>query len=132
MRNCLYIYVAPRPDKRTVFGSFGQRGQTGYHSGQAIIDMNWPCRSRPRLRILAVVVLLWTCTQQVARAQPGPTAIGTRYELAESVLLDRAESAVEKSLDRVKAYLADKRWEEAVETLPVSYTHLTLPTIYSV
>ena len=48
-----------------------------------------------------------------ARAQfsPGP------IELSGSVNLDEADSAVRAHLERVKAYVADRQWDEAVETL---------------
>jgi len=42
---------------------------------------------------------------------------GSRFELSDTVQLDRADSTVRTNLDRVKEYLADEQWEEAVETL---------------
>jgi len=50
-----------------------------------------------------------------ARAQLGPSL--RQFELADSVQLDRADNAVLAQLERVKAFLADKQWDEAVETL---------------
>ncbi len=44
-------------------------------------------------------------------------APGTRFELAEGVEIDRAEGAVQAQLERVKAFLADRKWDEAVDTL---------------
>lgn len=54
---------------------------------------------------------------QAAWAQPGALAPGNRFELSDSVELDRADSSVEKQLERVRAHLAEKHWDEAVETL---------------
>jgi outer membrane protein assembly factor BamB len=45
-----------------------------------------------------------------------PTA-GSQFELADSVEIDRADGAVPAQLERVKSFLADKKWDEAVETL---------------
>jgi outer membrane protein assembly factor BamB len=42
---------------------------------------------------------------------------GSRFELADAVELERADSAVRKQFERVKEYLADKQASEAVETL---------------
>ncbi len=49
--------------------------------------------------------------QASARAQ-FPSA-----ELSDSVNLDEADSAVRAHLERIKAYVADRQWDEAVETL---------------
>ena len=46
-----------------------------------------------------------------------PSGNPTRFELAEDVGVDRADSAVVAQLERVKAYLADRQWDEAVDTL---------------
>lgn len=40
-----------------------------------------------------------------------------RYELSDTIRLDRADTPVQKLLDRAKTYLNEKRWDEAVETL---------------
>jgi outer membrane protein assembly factor BamB len=42
---------------------------------------------------------------------------GSRFELADAIELERADSAVQKQFKRVKEYLADKQGNEAVETL---------------
>jgi hypothetical protein len=42
---------------------------------------------------------------------------GDRFELSETVQLDRADSTVRTTLDRVDRYLADEQWEEAVGAL---------------
>ena len=56
-----------------------------------------------------------------ARAQFGRLGLGaapgSRFELSDTVQLDRADSTVRTTLDRVKQYLADEQWQEAVETL---------------
>ncbi len=41
----------------------------------------------------------------------------SRFELSDTVQLDRADSTVLAHLERIKAYLADRQWDEAVETL---------------
>ncbi len=41
----------------------------------------------------------------------------SRYELSDTVQLDQADSTVRTDLQRVKAYLDDRQWDEAVETL---------------
>jgi hypothetical protein len=43
--------------------------------------------------------------------------LGTRYELAETVEINRADGSVEKVFQRVAACLADRRWDDAVEML---------------
>ena len=40
-----------------------------------------------------------------------------QFDLAEGVELDRAEGTVPAQLERVKAFLADRKWDEAVDTL---------------
>ena len=52
-----------------------------------------------------------------AMAQVGSTASGSQYDLSETVQVDRADSTVSAQLERVKAYLADGQWEEAIATL---------------
>ncbi len=46
-----------------------------------------------------------------AQFSPGPV------ELSSAVNLDEADSAVRAHLERVKAYVADRQWDEAIETL---------------
>lgn len=50
-------------------------------------------------------------------AQPGHFASDNQFELSETVGLDRADSQVAAELERVKAYVADSQWSEAVEAL---------------
>ena len=49
--------------------------------------------------------------------RPVSTPGGNRYELSETLALDEAEGPVLTYLERVKQYLADDQWDEAVETL---------------
>lgn len=70
-------------------------------------------RGRGALRALALVL----CALEPAWAQPGVSPTSTRYELSEMVELDRAQSATEKQLKQANAYLADRRWTEAVDSL---------------
>ncbi|HEY5315247.1 MAG TPA: tetratricopeptide repeat protein, partial [Pirellulales bacterium] len=41
----------------------------------------------------------------------------TRFELSDSVHVDEADSATRTHLERVRAFLANRQWDEAVETL---------------
>jgi hypothetical protein len=50
-------------------------------------------------------------------AQWGDTVPTGSFELAETVELDQVDNAVLAQLDRVKALLADRQWDEAVEIL---------------
>jgi len=54
-----------------------------------------------------------------ACAQPFvmPGSSDPQFELADTVQLNRADSTVMANFQRVKAYLADQQWDEAVETL---------------
>jgi outer membrane protein assembly factor BamB len=52
-----------------------------------------------------------------ARAQPAGPPTSSQFELADTVQLDRADETVLAHLERVKACLADRQWDEAVETL---------------
>ena len=62
---------------------------------------------------LAVLGLLTPLASSPARGQFRPAAI----ELSSAVTLDEADSSVRAHLERVKAYVADHQWDEAVETL---------------
>jgi outer membrane protein assembly factor BamB len=63
--------------------------------------------------VVAASMILWPAR---AEGQFAP-ATSTGFDLSETVQLDRADSAVLASLERVKAYLAAQQWDEAVETL---------------
>jgi outer membrane protein assembly factor BamB len=67
--------------------------------------------------ILPVIMLLSAVGPQRAQAQFLSPMAGSQFELADSVELDRAEAAVLAQLERVKAFLADQKWEEAIDTL---------------
>ncbi|MEX0977559.1 MAG: hypothetical protein WDZ48_01830, partial [Pirellulales bacterium] len=73
--------------------------------------MNRYCRASTAAWILAVAVPLVPASSAVAQFSPGP------YELSSSVSLDEADSSVRTHLERVKAYVADGQWDEAVESL---------------
>ncbi len=62
---------------------------------------------------LAALGLLTPLASSPARGQFRPAAI----ELSSAVTLDEADSSVRAHLERVKAYVADHQWDEAVETL---------------
>jgi hypothetical protein len=66
--------------------------------------------------LLCVAITAILC--QLARAQliQLPPA-GAQFDLADGVELDRAEGAAPAQLERVKAFLADRKWDEAVDTL---------------
>ena len=64
----------------------------------------------------ATLIALVACARP-ASAQIGAFVPNTQYELADSVQLDEADSAVRSDLKRVKAYLDNRQWDEAVETL---------------
>lgn len=67
-------------------------------------------------------LLVWTALGpfwlgQVALAQPPLGVSGNRFELSDRVQLERADATVQTYLARAKAYLGDRRWNEAVDTL---------------
>ncbi|MCX7424992.1 MAG: hypothetical protein NTW96_05110, partial [Planctomycetia bacterium] len=65
-----------------------------------------------------MVVLGVLCAgAQRAAGQVGLLGPDSRYELADTVQVDRAEGEVATQLQRVKAFLADRQWDEAVQTL---------------
>ena len=59
----------------------------------------------------------------IIAARPAVGQIGgvfgpnSQFDLSDTVQLDRADSTVLAQLERVKAYLADHQWDEAVDTL---------------
>ena len=61
----------------------------------------------------AWIVWLVVSPSPVAWAQLFPT----QFELSGSVYLEEADSSARAHLERVKAYVADQQWDEAVETL---------------
>jgi outer membrane protein assembly factor BamB len=67
--------------------------------------------------VLASAGLLACCPPVSVQAQPFSAVPGSRFELADAIELEKADSAVQKQFKRVKEYLADKQGNEAVETL---------------
>ncbi|MGD0900016.1 MAG: PQQ-binding-like beta-propeller repeat protein [Thermoguttaceae bacterium] len=67
---------------------------------------------------LAAVALV-AIAAAYARAQDllGGIPGGNQFELSDTVQLDRADASVLAQLEHVKACLADRQWDEAVETL---------------
>ncbi len=68
-----------------------------------------------RWTVCALFCALASCS--AAFSQPPMGGTTSRFELSEGVQLERADSAAQTYLNRVKAYLADKHWNEAVDTL---------------
>jgi outer membrane protein assembly factor BamB len=52
-----------------------------------------------------------------AHGQWGGTVPSNQFELADAVQLDQADNAVLSQMERVRALLADRQWDEAVEIL---------------
>ncbi|MHC4177548.1 MAG: tetratricopeptide repeat protein, partial [Planctomycetota bacterium] len=67
--------------------------------------------------VLAAAGVLLPAGGQQAAAQFGPSANFARFELAETVQFNRADTAVMADLERGKAHVAAGQWDEAVETL---------------
>jgi outer membrane protein assembly factor BamB len=74
-----------------------------------------------RWSVALVAGALCVCAPSTVGAQPGRlgfgASLGSRYELSDTVQLDRADTTVRTALDRVEAYLADGQSNEAVVTL---------------
>jgi len=74
----------------------------------------------PRLLLLLGVAGVWLLggAERDARAQFGGLVSEDEFELSEIVQLDQADDTVlAQDMQRVKVYLADRQWGEAVETL---------------
>ena len=77
-------------------------------------------RALPRLVVGVAMVCLGG---QIARGQAVRVDIlqamtpGSRFDLDPTVQLDRAGGTVPAQLERFKAFLADRQWEEAIRTL---------------
>ncbi len=68
------------------------------------------------LRICLILCLL----SSSASAQPGLLRLprpSSQFELSDTVQVDRADGTVLAHLERVKACLVERQWDEAVETL---------------
>ncbi len=71
-------------------------------------------------RFLGFTAITIVCSTTAVLGQPGmPTPMEGRYDydLSETIQLDRAQSAVNKQFEQVKAYVADRQWNEAVDAL---------------
>jgi len=71
------------------------------------IDRPWPA-------LILLLGVLTPCGQAVSRAQFFPT---NRLESVDEVTLELAESSTRTHLERVKAALGDRQWDDAVEIL---------------
>ena len=69
--------------------------------------------SRISYRLLAAFVLIGG----ILASGPLPCEALAQFELSEAVHLDEADSATRAHLERVRAYVDDGQWDEAVETL---------------
>lgn len=74
-------------------------------------------RRAARLFAIFAVLVGFACAQGIGLGQVPSLAAGNRFELAETIRLDRADSTVQTYLNRVKTYLADQQWNEAIDTL---------------
>jgi len=56
-----------------------------------------------------------------AQVFQAPAGLGpsNQFELSETVQLDRADNTVLANLERIKAYLADEQWDEAIEAIRI-------------
>jgi len=68
-------------------------------------------------RVLGMVGFWTAVSSGLAFAQWTPASVNSRFELAEAVGLDRADSRVAVELERADAYVTDAQWDEAVATL---------------
>jgi outer membrane protein assembly factor BamB len=67
----------------------------------------------------SMCLLCWTIvlSPPSAQAQPGIISSSTRFELSETVQLDRADGVALAHLERARQCLAAHQWDEGVETL---------------
>jgi outer membrane protein assembly factor BamB len=77
----------------------------------------YPCWRTTQFASIVAIIPAMLCAEFAAWGQALSSIPGSRFELAERVELDRADSTVARSLERVKEYLAAEQWDEAVETL---------------
>src|SRR5512145_1866878 len=65
------------------------------------------------------LLLRFTCFFLLAGSLPAQFLMpsGGQFELADGVQVDRVEGTTLAQLERVKSFLADEKWDEAVETL---------------
>ena len=67
--------------------------------------------------LTATVVVVCCAHTRTTCAQLAALLPDSRFELADSIQLDRVDNTVLTQLERVKAFLADRQWDDAVETL---------------
>ena len=83
--------------------------------------MNHPCRATTAAWMRTLAGLLAKVLASLALPLVASPASGqfssAPVELSSSVTLDEADSAVRTNLERIKAYVADAQWDEAVESL---------------
>ncbi len=85
---------------------------------EGIAPMNCMCRTAWLAPVLVAVGTLLPCGgNRCAHAQIFAGQPDSQFELAATVQIDEADSTVSAQLQRAKAYLADRQWDEAVETL---------------
>ena len=72
---------------------------------------------RQNLHYWLVLAMLSLIFAPVAKAQIRVGTPSSRFELSETVQLDRADGTALAHLERAKACLAEHQWDEAVETL---------------
>ena len=68
-------------------------------------------------RWVLALVLCAFWANGVALAQFPPGGNPSRFELSDKIQLERADGTVQTYLKRVDAYLADRQWNEAIDTL---------------
>ena len=67
--------------------------------------------------LAAALAIALGSSPRLVRAQLGSLVPGSQFELSDTVQLDRADGMILSHLERVKACLADRQWDEAVDTL---------------
>ena len=97
---------------RHFFHPFSQAGLSLILRGMCRIR-----RTRWSVSVLFAAGILSVSGAEPARAQFGGIVPSSQFELADTVELDRVDNAVLTQLERVKALLADRQWDEAVEIL---------------
>ncbi len=99
-------------------GGQRDRVQHSLPTRQAAYATYSPNRRRRSLLGVLTLVVLWTGAARQATGQLGGVfGADSQFDLSDTVQLDRADSTVLAQFERVKAYLADRQWDEAVDTL---------------
>jgi len=68
-------------------------------------------------KLIAFCVGLLMFGRSLSLAQVDGMQRNTQYDLADSVQIDRADSTVLSHLERARAYLDDRQWDDAIETI---------------